>query len=90
MAVFDKLLEKGWFNVGAIIFLVWGVINSWFGISRYGFEQGMYFWFCNLALFAVAYGVWRKNPSWLIAWLSFALFTQSFWIESAVAIPITP
>lgn len=72
--------KRNWFDIGASIFFLWGVVNTFFGISRYGIEQGMYFWFCNLALFAVTYGLWKKNTSWLIAWLSFALITQSFWI----------
>lgn len=73
-------IKQNWFDIAASIFLLWGVVNTFFGISRYGIEQGMYFWFCNLALFAVAYGLWKKNTSWLIAWLSFAIITQSFWI----------
>lgn len=71
---------KKWFFIGSFVLLMWGIINTWFGISRYGIGQGMYVWFCNLALFAVAYAIWRKNTSWLIAWLSFALLTQTFWI----------
>lgn len=73
-------MGKKWFFLGAITFFLWGIINTYFSVVRYGIEQGMYMWFCNLALFAIAYGLWRKDTSWLITWVSFALLTQSFWI----------
>lgn len=80
MAIAPNITKNNWFFIGAITFFLWGTINTWFGITRYGIEQGMYMWFCNLALFAIAYGLWKKNASWLISWLSFALITQTFWI----------
>ena len=74
------MIKKDWFLIGSIIFFLWGIINTWFGISRYGIDQGMYLWFCNLALFAVAYGLLKKHTDIIIAFLSIGLLTQSFWI----------
>lgn len=72
--------KKVWFFIGSAIFLLWGIANTWFSISRYGIGQGMYMWFCNFALFAIAYGLFRRDASWIISFLAISLFTQSFWV----------
>ncbi len=69
-----------WFVLGAVIFGSWAAINTFLGMARYGIEQGIYWWFCNLALIGTAWGLARKHRGWLIGFLSIACFTQSFWV----------
>ena len=33
---------------------LWGLANTWLSGARYGWDQGMYLWFCNAALLATA------------------------------------
>ncbi len=69
-----------WFNIGALVFGLWGLANTAVSIGRYGWEQGMYLWFCNLALLATAFGLWRRNRDLLLAFLGVATFTQPLYV----------
>ncbi|MBY0371741.1 hypothetical protein K2X33_13740, partial [bacterium] len=72
--------KPDYFAIGAVLFGIWGVWNTTLAVTRYGVDQGMYWWFCNLALLATAVGLWRRHRALLIAFLAVASFTQVFWI----------
>lgn len=72
--------KPDWLTLLAIIFLLWGIINSFLDISRYGIEKGEFLWFCNISMFVIAYGIIRKDSRWIIGFLPFAFLTQTFWI----------
>lgn len=69
-----------WFAFGAVLFGTWAAVNTFLSMARYGVEQGVYWWFCNLALIGTAWGLARKHRGWLLGFLSIACFTQSFWV----------
>lgn len=60
--------------------LAWAAINTSISMARYGIEQGVYWWFCNLAMIGVGLGLWFRHEGWLLGFLSIASFTQTFWI----------
>ena len=68
------------FIIAGFILAVWAGINTYIDISRYGMEQGFYWWFCNLALIGMAMGILFKHRGWLTGFLSIACFTQVFWL----------
>lgn len=68
------------FSIAALCFGVLAAWNTSLGVLRYGIEQGMYWWFCNLALIGTSVGLWRRSRALLIAFLAVASFTQVFWI----------
>lgn len=79
----SKTVKKApldWFALGAVLFGTWAAVNTFLSMARYGIEQGVYWWFCNLALIGTAWGLARKHRGWLIGFLSIACFTQSFWV----------
>lgn len=73
-----------WFTLGALIFGLWGLLSTSVSIARYGWEQGMYLWYCNAALLATAFGLWRKNRGLLLAFLGVATFTQPLYLFDSV------
>lgn len=77
----DKRVSRfDFFRVGGGVLLAWAVANTYVSATRYGVDQGMYFWFCNLAMIGVGLGLWFRHRGWLLAFLSIASFTQTFWI----------
>ncbi len=62
------------------ILLAWGAVNTGVDIQRYGLEVGHYWWFCNLALAAMGYGLVKEDRGLIIAFLAIASFTQVFWL----------
>jgi hypothetical protein len=68
------------FHCAGALFSVWALTNTYIDISRYGWEQGFYWWFCNLALIGTAFGLLFKHRGWLTGFLSIACFTQIFWV----------
>lgn len=69
-----------WFRLGGGILALWAFTNTYLDISRYGVDQGFYWWFCNLALIGVSGGLLFKHRGWLTGFLSIACFTQIFWV----------
>jgi hypothetical protein len=69
-----------WFLIGGVILSLWAFANTSIDILRYGWDQGFYWWFCNLALIGVAFGLLTKHRGWLTGFLSIACFTQIFWV----------
>lgn len=72
--------KPNWFRLGSSVFLAWTAVNTYLSLSRYGWDQGMYWWFCNLAMAGVAVALWLRHSGILIGWISIALFTQTFWV----------
>ena len=75
-----SIINMNWLVIGGFIFISWGILNTWLSITRYGIEHGDYMWFCNLALFAIGFGLLIQNSGLVISFLSMALLTQSLWI----------
>lgn len=69
-----------WYVFGGRLLLLWGAINTYLDVTRYGSDWGMYWWFCNLALIGMGYGLLTKSRGWLTGFLSIACFTQVFWL----------
>ena len=68
------------FKIGAFGLLSWGVINTAFSLWKYGADQGMYFWFCNLSLIGGSAGLWFKRRDIILAFLSIAFLAQPPWV----------
>ncbi len=62
------------------VFFVWFLVNSTVSGVRYGWDEGMYFWFCNLALCNVGLCLFFNHRGFGLGWICVALATQSFWI----------
>lgn len=77
---FRRNISFDWFRIGGGILALWAFANTYLDITRYGIEQGFYWWFCNLALIGVAGGLLTKHRGWLTGFLSIACFTQVFWV----------
>lgn len=78
--VSKKKQKLDWFLVGGWILTAWACLNTAISIQRYGLTEGFYWWFCNLALMGIAYGLLKKHRGWILGFLSIASFTQTFWI----------
>ncbi len=72
--------RPSWFLLGALLFGLWGIANTWVTLSRYGLDQGMYLWYCNAALVATAVGLWKKNRGLLLAFLGVGAFTHPLYL----------
>lgn len=79
------MLSLPWFTLGALFFGLWGLANTWVTVARYGWDQGMYLWFCNPALIATAVGLWRRDRSLLLAFLGVATFTHPLYVWDSLA-----
>ncbi len=75
-----KKVPLNWFAISGVFFGTWAFANTFLSMARYGIEQGVYWWFCNLALIGTAWGLARKDRGVLLGFLSIACFTQSFWV----------
>src|SRR4051812_24256411 len=72
--------RPSWFTLGAFFFGLWGIANTWITVAHYGWDQGMYLWYCNVALLATAVGLGLKNRGLLLAFLGVATFTQPLYV----------
>ncbi len=77
--------RKDWFKIGGAAFAVWALAHTVLTATRYGVDQGIYFWFGNLLLTASAWGFWTKNRGILISALALACFTEGAWILDNVS-----
>jgi hypothetical protein len=68
------------FILSGALFATWALTNTYIDILRYGWDQGFYWWFCNLALIGTSFGLLFKHRGWLTGFLSIACFTQIFWV----------
>ncbi|NBX92295.1 MAG: hypothetical protein EBQ85_03570 [Proteobacteria bacterium] len=55
-------------------------MNTYVDIQEYGWIEGNYWWFCNLALFGMGLALFLKDRGLLTGFLSIASFTQTFWL----------
>ena len=78
MKNFLKKLDP--FLITGSLLTLWAITNTYVDITRYGIDQGFYWWFCNLALIGMALGLVFKHRGWLTGFLSIACFTQIFWL----------
>jgi hypothetical protein len=78
MATPSKKLDP--FLITGLILTLWAIANTYVDITRYGIDQGVYWWFCNLALIGMALGLVFKHRGWITGFLSIACFTQVFWL----------
>lgn len=76
--------RPSWFTIGACFFGLWALANTWVSLARYGWDQGMYLWFCNAALAATAVGLWRRDRTLLLAFLGVAVFTQPLYVADSL------
>ena len=60
--------------------IVWAIINTIVDIKEYGWAEGNYWWFCNLALLGMGIGLVIRSRGVLTGFLSIASFTQTFWV----------
>lgn len=68
------------------VLLAWGALNTGVDILRYGFAVGHYWWFCNLALVAMGYGLVRDDRGLITAFLAIASYTQTFWLVDNLSV----
>jgi hypothetical protein len=60
--------------------LAWATYSVTLDLTRYGAAWGRYWWFCNLALIGIGYGIVAKDRGLLIGFVAIACYTQIFWI----------
>jgi len=60
--------------------VLWALVNTVVDLREYGWAEGNYFWFCNLALFGMGLALLLKSRGLLTGFFSIALFTQTFWL----------
>ncbi len=72
--------RPNWFTLGAAFFGIWAFANTGVTLGRYGWDQGMYLWYCNAALIATAVGLATKNRGLLLAFLGVGTFTQPLYV----------
>jgi hypothetical protein len=72
--------QRDWFKVGGAVFAAWALAQTLMAATRYGVDQGVYFWFGNLLLAATAWGLYFKNRGVLISVLAMACFTEGAWM----------
>ncbi len=75
-----KKPARNWYAIGGYAMLAWAAVNSLLSMYRYGIDQGMYWWFCNLAMIGVGAAMVAQHRGWLVGFLAIASFTQTFWI----------
>jgi len=78
-------MKKSFFTFGGLLLLSWSLINSYVDINRYGWDTGIYWWFCNLALFGTGLGLLIRSRGLLTGFLAIAIFTQVFWLIDNIA-----
>ncbi|MBI4404277.1 MAG: hypothetical protein HY537_08955 [Deltaproteobacteria bacterium] len=78
----EALIQKSraWFTPAGLLLMLWSTVVTAVDIQRYGIEWGMYWWFCNLALFGMGVGLLIRSRAVIVGWLSIAIFTQTFWL----------
>ena len=85
-AIYMKIgiLKSGWFFFTGAFFILWGLANTYLSLERYGLASGEYWWFCNIALFAIGFALIAKSPKWIVSFLAAALISQTLWIADNV------
>jgi len=78
-------MEKLFFTGGGLFLFLWSLVNFYVDISRYGLDSGIYWWFCNLALFGIGLGLLLRSRGTLTGFLAIAIFTQIFWLIDTIA-----
>lgn len=68
------------FFLSGIFLVLWSVVNVLVDVQEYGWAEGNYFWFCNLALFGMGIGLLIRSRGLITGFLSIASFTQTFWL----------
>jgi hypothetical protein len=71
------------------ILLAWGILNTSVDIYRYGLGVGHYWWFCNLALTAMGWGLVTEDRGLIIGFLAIASYTQVFWLLDNLSVLLT-
>lgn len=79
-----KAPKRDWFAIGGYAMLTWAAANTFLSAYRYGIDQGMYWWFCNLAMIGVGAAMVAQHRGWLVGFLAIASFTQTFWIADNI------
>ncbi|NBV51155.1 hypothetical protein EBR78_08065 [bacterium] len=69
-----------YYVLSGLFLILWAVVNLFVDIQEYGWAEGNYWWFCNLALFGMGIGLIIKSRGVLTGFLSIASFTQTFWV----------
>jgi hypothetical protein len=68
------------FRISGLFLIVWAWVNTYVDIQEYGWSEGNYWWFCNLALLGMGIALLIKSRGLLTGFLSIASFTQSIWL----------
>jgi len=68
------------FRFSGLLLIAWAIINTVVDIQEYGWAEGNYWWFCNLALLGMGVGLFIKSRGLLTGFLSIASFTQTLWL----------
>ncbi len=72
--------QRQFFKTIGYLFLLWAAANTYLSFTRYGWDEGMYWWFCNLCLGSIGAVLVFDHWGWGLGWISVALATQTFWI----------
>ncbi len=67
-------------RLSGLALILWAAVNTYVSIARYGLDQGLYWWFCNLALWGSGAAILARSRGCLIFILSAAAMTQPFWV----------
>jgi|688.fasta_scaffold195214_2 hypothetical protein len=68
------------FRLTGLVLIAWSYVNTYVDVQEYGWAEGNYWWFCNLALFGMGLALLIKSRGLLTGFLSIASFTQTFWL----------
>lgn len=71
-----------WKLIGAL-FILWGVLYEGVLVKHYGWDQGVYFWLCNVSVLLAGIALFQGSKNLVIALLSPLLLTQSVWLLDA-------
>jgi hypothetical protein len=83
-----KSTLKALHTVGYLL-LIWGGVITGMDVVRYGIGNGYYWWFCNLALLAMGYGLVMEDRGLIIGFLAIASYTQMFWLLDNLSVLVT-
>ncbi len=76
-------------RVLGFVLLAWGILNTSVDVLRYGVGVGHYWWFCNLALTAMGWGLVTEDRGLIIGFLAIASYTQVFWLLDNLSVLFT-
>jgi len=63
-----------------LLFGAWFIFDLTLKIIVYGFTDYDFLWYCDFALILLAYGLFRKNNDFIVAFLASALLLQPLWM----------